>query len=205
MGQKGFHVNIANCIACHACEAGCAQEFDLPVGVRRRRVIIEEGEINGSLVLRHISMACNHCDNPACANACPVGRYYKDEETGLVLIKPSTKEDPVNGVDCIACKRCKAACPYGAPQFDEEEGVMDKCTGCYHRLKNENLPPERRLPACVVTCTSFALHFDDISAIDQGKYGEANKTTSAPSGFKEILDPKYTSPNIRFSNKRWSP
>ena len=205
MAQKGFHVNITNCIACHACEVACAQEYRLPVGVRRRRVMIQEGEAGGLPVLRHVSMACNHCDDPACLHACPVDRYSKDADTGLVLIKPSVAEDPINGVDCIGCRRCKAACPYGAPQFDEQQGVMDKCTGCHQRLTNPNLPQERRLPACAVTCTSFALHFDDVAAIQGGAYGDADALTSAPAGFKEILDPKYTKPNIRFSNKRWVP
>ena len=40
--QMSWYYNENNCIACRACEAGCKQEFDLPVGVRRRRVIIKE-------------------------------------------------------------------------------------------------------------------------------------------------------------------
>lgn len=220
MAQNGWHVNIKNCIACRACEAACKQEYLLPVGVRRRRVVVQDGKAGTptKLYRRHISMSCNHCATPACVAACPVGRYWKDDAsnaalrtafglsantpTGLVLIKPTRAEDPVNGVDCIRCKRCISACPYGAPRFDEKNQYTDKCIGCYQRLFNSNLPAERRKPACVVTCTSLALHFDDLAVIDTGSgtgaYGLADVSTSAPTGAKEIADPTLTSPSIRF-------
>ncbi|MHB8874629.1 MAG: 4Fe-4S dicluster domain-containing protein [Myxococcaceae bacterium] len=164
-------------------------------------------------------MACMHCADPACVSACPAGRYWKDDAsnaalrtalgmsgntpTGLVLTKPSKAEDPVNGVDCLRCKRCISACPYGAPQFDEKNGYTDKCTGCYHRLFNTSLPAERRKPSCVVTCTALALHFDDLAVIDTGSgtgtYGTVSKLTAAPSGAKEISDPNLTNPSVRFT------
>ena len=205
MPQYGWHVNINNCIACRACEAGCKQEFLLPAGMRRRFVVVQEGTSFGKPYRRHITMACMHCAKPSCVPACPVGRYWKDDaanaalraafgmsanpETGLVLIKPSKAEDPVNGVDCIRCKRCIAACPYGAAQFDEANRYADKCTGCYQRLFNASLPAQRRKPACVVTCAALTLHFDDLTTIDAGAYGAANRTTGAPSGAAEIADP----------------
>jgi Fe-S-cluster-containing dehydrogenase component len=104
----------------------------------------------------------------------------------------------VNGVNCIGCRRCVAACPYGAITFDEENRYADKCTGCYHRLFNTHLPPERRKPACVLTCTANTLHFDDIANIDAGVYGTANTTVGGPAGSKDIFDPTVTNPSVRF-------
>lgn len=218
MPQYGWHININNCIACRACETACKQEYLLPVGVRRRFVAVQEGTAQGKPYRRHVTMACMHCEQPACAIACPVGRYWKDDAsnaelraafgmgnnppTGLVLIKPSKAEDPVNGVDCVRCKRCVAACPYGAAQYDEANRHTDKCTGCYHRLNNKDLPVERRKPACALTCTALALHFDELSAIDAGAYGSANRTTGAPSGAVEIADPSLTNPSARYTPQK---
>ncbi|MBI4511758.1 MAG: 4Fe-4S binding protein [Deltaproteobacteria bacterium] len=216
MPQYGWHVNIDNCIACRACEGACKQEFMLPTGVRRRQVIVHEGASNGKPFRAHLSMACMHCASPACMTACPVGRYWKDTAenealrtafgmnanapTGLVLMKPSKAQDPVNGVDCIGCKRCMSACPYGAIEFDETNKRADKCIGCYHRLFNTSLPEERRKPACVVTCTSLALHFDDLTKIDGGAYGTVQAKPGIPG--KDITDPNLTKPSVRFTPQR---
>ncbi|MBI2894005.1 MAG: 4Fe-4S dicluster domain-containing protein [Deltaproteobacteria bacterium] len=224
MAQLGFHVNIDNCIACRGCEAACKQEYDLPIGVRRRRVIIEEGVQDGTPWRRSISMACNHCATPACLHACPVNRYWKDEAgqegvdalraffgfsgdyTGIVLYRPRTVEDANLGVDCIGCKRCLVACPYGAPQWDEATAAMDKCQACYHRLfpaDGSTLPVEKQQPACVVTCTAMALSFGDIADVDDWAQRAAGAPievdTAPPDGGRDITNPELTTPSIRFT------
>ncbi|MBI5608775.1 MAG: 4Fe-4S dicluster domain-containing protein [Deltaproteobacteria bacterium] len=201
MPQYGFHVNLANCIGCRACEGACNQEYNSKPKIRRRAVIVTEGTTPQNKPFRRfLSLACNHCEVPACLNACPVQRYAKDPTTGVVYIKPSKAEDPVNGVDCLGCRRCEAACPYGAPQFDVDTMTMDKCTGCLHRLTSATLPAQKRIPACVLSCSSNALHFVPLSDIDGGGFGEATKVIgSAP----DIADPTKTNPSIRFSNKRF--
>jgi anaerobic dimethyl sulfoxide reductase subunit B (iron-sulfur subunit) len=228
MSQLGFHVNLDNCIGCRACEGACKQEFELPVGVRRRRVVAQEGEDDAGPWTRFVSLACNHCDAPACVKACPVQRLFKDdparpeyelgwrarlgmtaEPTGLVLMAPSRAQDPAAGVDCTGCKRCIGACPYGAMQWDPVHQVSDKCTGCYHRLANDSLPPERRQPACVVTCTARALHFDRMADIEAGLHGAASRyTTAQRAGVgprHQLADVDMTRPNVRFTPARRVP
>jgi Fe-S-cluster-containing dehydrogenase component len=46
--------------------------------------------------------------------------------------------------------------------MDEDAGVMKKCTLCIDRIYNENIPEERRQPACVLTCPTNARHFGDL-------------------------------------------
>lgn len=198
MPQFGFHINIAKCIGCRGCEAACKQEFNLPVGIQRRRVVTQEGFTGSGATarpfMRFITMSCNHCASPACVPACPTGALTKDAATGLVGLDVAK---------CNGCRRCIAGCPYGAIQFNEATGKVDKCTGCAHRLENPALPPEKRVPACVLTCSSYALHFSkDLAAIDGGLFGEAQKTTQAPAGYADISDPNSTNPSVRFSNKR---
>ncbi len=198
MPQFGWHINIAKCIGCRGCEAACKQEFDLDVGVQRRRVITQEG-FTGSAgaekpFTRFVTMSCNHCAKPACVPACPTGALVKDATTGLVGLDASK---------CNGCKRCMAGCPYGAISYNEETRKVDKCTGCAHRLENTTLPAEKRVPACVISCSSYALRFSkDLTTITGGAFGEAQTTTAPPTGYSDISDPSYTNPSVRFSLKR---
>lgn len=185
--QVGWYYNENNCIACRACEAGCKQEFDLPVGVRRRRVILrQEGKYPNPKV-RYISTACNHCEEPACAKACPVGAYTKEKEFGVVLLDRKK---------CIGCKRCQAACPYGAPQFDEAKKKMDKCTLCIHRLK-EGLPP-----ACVRTCMGYALWHGKMSDVEAQKTPQEIFRRPLVKVLPHFADPSLTRPSTLFSENK---
>jgi Fe-S-cluster-containing dehydrogenase component len=67
----------------------------------------------------------------------------------------------VNEDLCIGCKLCSWACPYGAREFDDDAGVMKKCTLCIDRIYNENLEEADRVPACVAVCPVSARHFGD--------------------------------------------
>jgi Fe-S-cluster-containing dehydrogenase component len=101
----------------------------------------------------HFPRSCLHCENPACVTVCPTGASYKRAEDGIVLVD----EDK-----CIGCKLCSWACPYGAREYSQIEGVMKKCTLCIDRIYNENLPEAEREPACVQVCPTRARHFGDL-------------------------------------------
>ncbi len=185
--QIGWYYNENNCIACRACEAGCKQEFDLPIGVRRRRVIIREEGKYPNVEVRYISTACYHCAEPACMKACPVEAITKEPEFGVVLI---------NQDKCIGCKLCAAACPYGAPTFDEKKKKMDKCTLCIHRLK-EGLPP-----ACVRTCPGYALWHGKMSDIETQKTPPEIYRRPLKDRLPEFEETALTVPSVKFSDKK---
>jgi Fe-S-cluster-containing dehydrogenase component len=90
---------------------------------------------------------CNHCKNPSCVQVCPVGATFKAKD-GTVLI---------DHTHCIGCQYCVQACPYGARFYNQEDGVTEKCTWCYHRItKGMN-------PACVEVCPVEARIFGDLN------------------------------------------
>ena len=101
----------------------------------------------------HFPRSCLHCETPACVTVCPTGASYKRAEDGIVLVD----EDK-----CIGCKLCSWACPYGAREYSEVEGVMKKCTLCVDRIYNEHLDESERQPACVQACPTRARHFGDL-------------------------------------------
>ena len=103
----------------------------------------------------YLSIACNHCEDPACVKVCPTKAHFKRKEDGLVVIDREK---------CIGCGACAAACPYGAPQLDVKAKKMLKCDGCLDRL-------EKGLqPICVESCTQRAIEFGPIDALRK-KYG----------------------------------
>lgn len=166
--KLGLVIDLDTCVGCQACVTNCkewntgghsAPLTDLAPygkdvnGVWFNRVhTFEVGEGCDARTV-HFPKSCLHCENAACVTVCPTGASYKRGSDGIVLVDHDK---------CIGCKLCSWACPYGAREFDEDEGVMKKCTLCVDRIYNDNLAPEDRQPACVITCPSKARHFGDL-------------------------------------------
>ena len=154
---------MESCVGCHSCEVACAEQNGLPAGTVWRRVGEIEGGDHPDTRRFHLSLSCNHCLDPACLNGCPTNAYEK-LATGIVAHHAD---------DCIGCRYCMAACPYGARSFNwrdprpyikkinpdyptRERGVVEKCNFCVERLAFGELP------ACVEACKSKALIFGDL-------------------------------------------
>lgn len=100
----------------------------------------------------HMPMSCMQCEDADCVTVCPTGASYKREEDGIVLVDQDK---------CMGCNLCSWACPYGARELDEEQGVMKKCTLCVDRIYDEALPESERQPACVLSCPTSSRVFGD--------------------------------------------
>lgn len=130
----------------------------------------------------HFPRSCLHCETPACVPVCPTGASYKRAEDGIVL---------VDADKCIGCQLCAWACPYGAREFSEARGVMQKCTLCVDRIYNRNLAPEDRQPACVAACPTRARHFGDLG----DPHSEVSQLVAERGGFAPLQELGYAPVN----------
>lgn len=126
----------------------------------------------------HFPRSCLHCETPECVTVCPTGASYKRAEDGIVLVD----EDK-----CIGCKLCSWACPYGAREYSEQRGVMQKCTLCVDRIYNESFDEIDRQPACVMACPTRARHFGDLGDVDSA----VSKLVAARGGYDLMPEMGY--------------
>lgn len=185
--QLAFSVDIAKCTGCKACQIACKDKNNLPIGVRWRRVFQYEGGewikqdgqmIPSSVYAYTVSAACMHCENPICMDVCPAAAISKRAD-GIVLIDQDK---------CIGCRYCSWACPYGAPQFNEDLGVMTKCNMCV------DLVDKGERPACVESCPYRAMDFGPLDELRQ-KHG----IFAAPA---PLPDSNLTRPSVVYSPNR---
>ena len=141
-----FYFDMTRCIGCKTCQIACKDKNDLPIGTIYREISSYEGGEYPVLDVFHFSASCNHCENPACVNACAAGAMYKTEE-GPVL-----HDDEL----CIGCGACVEACPYGVPKLLPDKGISGKCDTCI-AIRNNGFAPQ-----CVSACPMRALDFGEL-------------------------------------------
>jgi len=204
--KLGVVIDLDICVGCQACATSCKEwntggysaplsDHDPygadPSGAWLNR--IHSYEVTGDHFARtvHFPRSCLHCEEPDCVTVCPTGASYKREEDGIVLVNPDT---------CIGCKLCSWACPYGAREYDYDDGVMKKCTLCVDRIYNETLPDEDRTPACVRACPTGARAFGDLgdpdSAVSQSVEARGGFSLLEEFGYKPVnkyLPPRFAS------------
>ena len=183
--QLGFIHNNVDCIGCRACEIACKDKNGLPPGPRFRRVQYVEGGSFPAVYAYKVNMSCNHCAEPACLPTCPTGAIFKRQDNGVVDIDSTL---------CIGCRRCEAACPFGAPQFDVEDNVVKKCNMCIDELE------AGRKPYCVMACMMRVLDIGPIDQLRAGTY-ETKARGGADSVVNQVrgmADPDLTNPSIVF-------
>jgi Fe-S-cluster-containing dehydrogenase component/DMSO reductase anchor subunit len=142
-----FVFDTNKCTGCQACRLACTIENGLDLDRSWRSVFTFNARRDPAAPVFHLSLACNHCADPACMGACPALAYSKDPRTGVVLLDSGK---------CIGCNYCAWACPYDAPDWDATAGVMSKCTFCNDRLA------QGLAPACAIACPTGALKVADL-------------------------------------------
>ena len=180
----GMVVDLTRCKpGCTACMDACREENNVAFHgderwdihwIRKVKITPKEEEGRGHVggeahaeVEKTVLLLCNHCDNPPCAQVCPVQATYKRED-GIVVVDHHR---------CIGCRYCMIACPYNVRFFNYKEseewpnkdypkrshGVAESCHFCAHLLDQGGRP------ACVEVCEAVgagALVFGDLNDPD---------------------------------------
>jgi Fe-S-cluster-containing dehydrogenase component len=170
----GIGIDIKKCIGCGLCAKACKTENHVPDKPFYFRNWVEQYTILNDGTLKVISpnggidgfqqnspkedifktffvpKMCNHCAKSPCTQVCPVGATYMTPD-GITLIDEKY---------CIGCAYCVQACPYGCRYIHPEKKVADKCSLCYHRLK-QGLDP-----ACMAICPTGARIYGDLREKD---------------------------------------
>lgn len=179
---RGFFFDNTRCTGCRTCMLACKDYRDLDADRTFRRVIDYEGgscelapdnTVTQDVFAYHISLSCNHCNQPACTKVCPTGAMHKDD---LGLVWPDTTK-------CIGCGYCTIACPYHAPRIDEDLKRSSKCDGCRERVARG------LTPICVEACPLRALDFGTPYELSERHPGTVRSIVPMP-------DESATSPNL---------
>ena len=147
--SKHITVAIERCVGCHTCELACAMAHSESGDLQQMAI---SGERPGYRINveyykgRPVPVNCQHCEEPACVYACPTGAVSR-----LAQGKPVLVDDE----KCIGCSMCVQACPFGMMTMKASGSSAMKCDLCIKRLA------AGKKPACVDSCPTAALMFDD--------------------------------------------
>jgi len=148
--SKAILYDATLCVDCKQCEAACAKQNNLPYDDKVAAEPIQS-EHKFTVVLNHnekyMRRLCQHCEEPACASACPVGALHKTAAGPVVY----------DAYKCIGCRYCMTACAFTVPKY--EWGALNpkvrKCIMCPDRLE------AGKDTACTEACPTGATKFGE--------------------------------------------
>lgn len=141
---KMLTVDPAKCVSCRMCEVACSSNKTQAFSSSRARlkIVLYEREAVS------VPVVCYQCDEAACANVCPKNAIKRDSATNAWKVDYD---------QCIGCKLCVQACPFGNMTYDKIGRQVIKCDYCDGD------------PQCVWTCPYGALTFVEESEAAEGK------------------------------------
>ncbi len=161
---RALLVDTTKCIGCRACQVACKQWNELPAEAphpmlsssyqnqrnftSRTWTVVRFNERRAGDDQQWLfgKTQCMHCTDAPCVAVCPTGALSKQGEVTYL-----------DETQCIGERYCVAACPFGAIQFDQPKGIVQKCTLCVDRLA------ANQEPACVKACPAGALTWGERS------------------------------------------
>lgn len=182
--QYAFEVDLDRCSGCKACVTACHGLNGLDASESFRDVGLLIGGSAQLPMIQHVTSACHHCLEPACASACPVNAYEKHPVTGIV----KHLDD-----QCFGCQYCTLACPYDVPKYHAAKGIVRKCDMCSSRLA------AGEAPACVQACPHEAIRIQIVST--QQVIDDCTTQQFLPG----TPEPQFTLPTTTYKTQRVFP
>jgi Fe-S-cluster-containing dehydrogenase component len=182
--QYAFSVDLDKCTGCKACVSACHSLNGLDENELWRTTGLLHGGTAEAPAQQTVTTSCHHCVEPACMLGCPTGAYEKDPKTGIV----KHLDD-----QCFGCQYCTLMCPYDAPKYNKQLGIVRKCDMCSDRLTNGEAP------ACVQACPSDAI---SIRIVDQAA---AIQSSEAGTFLPGAPAPEHTQPTTVYETSRRVP
>jgi anaerobic carbon-monoxide dehydrogenase iron sulfur subunit len=170
MNGKVLVIDERKCNGCMLCAVACSIRHFGDIALERSQIKVWRTE-DGLF----IPLTCHHCETPSCAGACPCKACRESEDDGRVII---------DDTQCIGCRACNMACPFGHAHYDEVARVSTKCDYCDGE------------PECVRVCEPGAIRYVPSDECSRHRKREsamvltANITGLSPAGRREETDGK---------------
>ena len=137
--QQSINVDPSKCTGCLQCEMACSLEKAGVINPARSLIKVFNFEKEGCKV----PYTCTQCAEAWCMKACPTDAIKLDTTTGAKV---------VHEANCVGCKVCTIACPFGTVNYVVATGKVAKCDLCGGS------------PECVKACPTGALTYVDAGA-----------------------------------------
>jgi len=134
--MKSLSISPGKCTGCLQCELACSYEHTGSFNPSRSVIKVFTFHHEGVFA----PYTCTQCDEAWCQRACPVDAIKVDAATGAKVIVDS---------QCVGCKVCTIACPFGTVNYSALTGKVVKCDLCGGD------------PKCATACPTDAITYID--------------------------------------------
>ncbi|VFN03418.1 MAG: Fe-S-cluster-containing hydrogenase component 2 [Candidatus Kentron sp. G] len=134
--QRFLHIQPQKCTGCLQCEMACSLDNEGVFNPAKSRIKVFVFHNEGQFA----PFTCTQCNDAWCMNVCPAGAIQVDRNTGAKVV--------INA-QCVGCKVCTIACPFGTINYNRDTGKVIKCDLCGGE------------PECVKACPTGAIGYID--------------------------------------------
>ncbi len=190
-----FLFDQTRCMGCDACTVACKDYYDVnPGAVSYRKQ--HTYETKGAAAFYSFVMSCNHCESPACMEACSAGAISKRDD-GIVVVDRDKCED---------IQACIYACPFASPGIADDrqepksksswkiKHPMQKCSMCVELVdKGEKTICQRACPVHAIEVGDYDALMKKHPTAEQitpTKYPYAYKNSEDNTGPSLLIKPR---------------